>query len=91
MTSRTKILAVIGLAGAFAVSAITSSIAAPKYPQDSYEAWGVSKPEMPPVPGAARAGYKVGMCWKITNQNWQLGEYISCSECKKLNKSICPH
>ena len=90
MANKMTILAVIGLAGAFAVSATTSSFAAPKYPKDSYEAWGVAKPA-PPVPGSALSSYKPGMCWKVTNSNWQLGEYIPCSECKKLKASQCPH
>jgi hypothetical protein len=93
MTTRTMRHAlVIALAGAFAITT-SASFAAPKAkpPQDSYEAWGRIKDGAPPVPGAALSSYKPGMCWKITSTNWQTGEYISCSECKKLKASVCPH
>jgi hypothetical protein len=94
MANRTKRALVIGLAGAFALAATSSSFAAPKskYPKDSYEAWGLTRSDgVPPVPGHALSTYKPGMCWSVSNQNWQLGSYIPCSECKKLNAQNCPH
>ena len=86
---------VIGLVGAFAMVATTSSFAAPKAKpqQDSYEAWGrTTKDGVPPVPGAALSSYKPGMCWKLAaGQDHHMGMYISCSECKKLSAAVCPH
>jgi hypothetical protein len=84
---------VICLAGAFALSTSVASFAAPKSqaPKDSYEAWGLVKNGAPPVPGAALSSYKPGMCWKMNSGAAQTGEYIPCSECKKLSSAICPH
>jgi hypothetical protein len=95
MATRTmKYALVIGLAGAFAMIATASSFAAPKAkpPQDSYEAWGRMKDGIPPVPGVALSSYKPGMCWKLSGgQDHHVGMYISCSECKKLSRGVCPH
>jgi hypothetical protein len=87
-TRTTKLALVLGLAGAFAMTA-TASFAKTdktKYPKDSYEAWG-AEPGKPPVPGFALHGYKPGLCWKVSRGNGdrQFGDYVPCSEWKKKN------
>jgi hypothetical protein len=85
MKSRATVCALaLGVAGLFAFSATT--FAAPKHTtsgNDSYETMG-SKPGMaPPVPGFALSGYKPGLCWKVTQKDYQKGEYVPCAKWHK--------
>jgi len=80
MVNRTALCALaIGVAGFFALS--TTTFAAPKAPDNSYEARGAIKGLAPPVPGFALSGYKPGLCWKVAPSagDSQKGEYVACS------------
>jgi hypothetical protein len=78
MANRAALCAVaIGVAGFFALSATT--FAAPKAPDNSYEARGAIPGMPPPVPGFALSGYKPGLCWKVMQNDWQKGSYVDCS------------
>ena len=84
MSKRTVMwAAVVGLVGVFAWSATSIAAQKPKYPADSYEAWGAKDGMAPPVPGFALAGYKPGLCWKVQSRDYQSGSFVPCSQFRK--------